>query len=223
MLTHCLLSAKKDISTMQVGCIALNNKELSALIISGKDGMIVSIGDRIEGYTVHKITHNEVILQAKEKEYTLNLYHQKVLESTVEKESDEKKKNEFKVNWPCTIRKITSGFGYRQHPLGGGRLFHKGIDIAVSRGTPVYAAAGGIIAFTGRSGAYGNLVKIDHEKGYQSRYGHLKKYVVKKGDLIGKGQLIAYSGNTGRSSGPHLHFEIRKGGIPINPKKILNK
>ncbi len=113
--------------------------------------------------------------------------------------------------------KITSGFGRR------GRKNHNGIDIALPNGTPVKAADGGTVTFSGRQGTYGYLVIIDHGEGYTSYYGHNSKNLVSKGDKVHKGQTIALSGNTGRSTGPHLHFEVRKFGVPVNPINYLKE
>lgn len=110
---------------------------------------------------------------------------------------------------------LTSRFGMRK-----GR-HHDGIDIAAPIGTPVKASDGGKVIFVGTSGTYGKLIKIDHGGNFQSWYGHLSKYSVKVGDKVYKGQIIGAVGNTGRSTGPHLHFEIRKNGNPVNPSKYL--
>src|SRR5690606_7644327 len=104
-----------------------------------------------------------------------------------------------KLIWPARGR-LTSRYGRRW-----GRL-HKGIDIANSRGTPVYAADSGKVISTGYNGGYGNLVKIDHGGGMVTYYAHLSKIVVSSGSSVSKGQLIGYMGSTGRSTGPHLHF-----------------
>lgn len=106
---------------------------------------------------------------------------------------------------------LTSRFGSRWGSM------HTGIDIANKTGTPIYAADGGKVSFSGSNGAYGNLVIIDHENGYQTYYAHCSKLLVSKGDRVYKGQHIANVGNTGRSTGSHLHFEVRKNGTPINP------
>jgi murein DD-endopeptidase MepM/ murein hydrolase activator NlpD len=110
---------------------------------------------------------------------------------------------------------ITSKFGWRW-----GRR-HNGIDIALPTGTPVKAADGGIVKFSGKYGGFGNLVIIDHGDGYESYYGHNDKNLVSKGDKVHKGQTIALSGNTGNSTGPHLHFEVRRFGVPANPLNYL--
>ena len=98
---------------------------------------------------------------------------------------------------------------------------HNGIDIGIPIGTPVKAADGGTVQFSGRMGTYGNLVIIDHGEGFTTYYGHNSQNLVSKGDKVHKGQTIAMSGNTGRSTGPHLHFEVRKFGAPVNPTNYL--
>ncbi|AEM74723.1 peptidoglycan DD-metalloendopeptidase family protein [Caldicellulosiruptor acetigenus] len=110
---------------------------------------------------------------------------------------------------------LTSRFGYR------GREFHEGIDLAVPWGSNVYAADGGVVEFAGWSGGYGKLIIINHQNGYQTYYGHLSRFLVNPGQKVAKGQLIAKSGSTGRSTGPHLHFEVRKNGVPQNPLRYL--
>jgi murein DD-endopeptidase MepM/ murein hydrolase activator NlpD len=111
--------------------------------------------------------------------------------------------------------RLTSGFGRRWGKN------HNGIDIALPTGTPVKAADGGTVTFSGRQGTYGYLVIIDHGEGFTTYYGHNSKNLVSKGDKVHKGQTIAMSGNTGRSTGPHLHFEVRKFGVPVNPNNYL--
>lgn len=112
---------------------------------------------------------------------------------------------------------VTSGFGYRIHPVYGTRQFHTGIDYRAAIGTPVLASRDGVISETGVLGNYGLYIIIKHEGGYETVYSHLSKVNVKVNDRVISGQIIAESGNTGISTGPHLHFEIRKGGIPLNP------
>lgn len=112
---------------------------------------------------------------------------------------------------------ITSRFG----PRWGG--FHTGVDIAASEGAPIYAADAGTVIFSGWEGGYGYLVKIDHNNGYVTYYGHASKLLVKKGDKVMKGQKIALVGSTGHATGPHVHFEVRKNGVPVNPLPYLNK
>lgn len=116
---------------------------------------------------------------------------------------------------------ITSGFGYRNSPGGIGSTNHKGIDIAVPEGTDVAAADGGKVSKVEYNNSRGFYVEISHGNGRVTRYQHLKGWYVQKGDAISKGQIIAASGNTGHSTGPHLHFEVLEGGTPVNPMNYL--
>jgi murein DD-endopeptidase MepM/ murein hydrolase activator NlpD len=124
------------------------------------------------------------------------------------------------VGWPVDGR-ITSGFGKRIHPIRGGNDFHTGIDISTKPGTPIHASADGIITFSGWSGANGNLVAIEHGFGYSTFYAHCKKSVVNVGQVVKRGDVIAYVGSTGSSTGPHLHYEIWKEGKIMNPKPFI--
>ncbi|MFH1984168.1 MAG: M23 family metallopeptidase [Pseudomonadota bacterium] len=117
----------------------------------------------------------------------------------------------------------TSGFGYRTSPFTGLREFHKGLDIATRKGTAINATADGIITFAGRKGLLGNVVIIDHGYGMVTRYGHCEDVVIKANDVVKRGDLIAKVGSTGRSTGPHLHYEVLLNGVPTDPEKyILN-
>ncbi len=118
---------------------------------------------------------------------------------------------------------ISSGFGYRRDPFTGKRRFHEGIDISNRPGTPVVAPADGVVIFAGREAGYGNLIIISHGYGITTRYGHLKKIFVKVGQKVQRGDIIGEIGNTGRSTGPHLHYEVRVYNRPVNPMNyILN-
>lgn len=124
--------------------------------------------------------------------------------------------------WP-TRGWISSRFGYRKSPFTGRREFHKGLDIAGPTGTPVYAPARGKVTFLGKEGGYGMMLVIDHGGGKVTRYGHLHESPLKKGQEVMRGELIGTMGNTGRSTGPHLHYEVRVDGVPVNPERyILN-
>lgn len=124
--------------------------------------------------------------------------------------------------WP-TSGWVTSGFAWRTSPFTGKREFHKGIDISAPRGTPVYAPARGSVSFTGRDGAYGLSIRLKHNTSLTTRFAHLHRIAVKSGKTVTRGELIGYVGNTGRSTGPHLHYEVRLNGVPVNPKRyILN-
>jgi murein DD-endopeptidase MepM/ murein hydrolase activator NlpD len=119
---------------------------------------------------------------------------------------------------------ITCGFGSRIDPFTGALSFHQGVDIANDIGTPIKATADGVVNYSEfeREG-YGNLVVINHGNGYATRYGHMLKYVVSPGQHIKKGQIIGYLGSTGRSTAPHVHYEVLLNGVAVNPVKYLNK
>ncbi len=116
---------------------------------------------------------------------------------------------------------ITSGFGSRLHPVTGEQAVHEGLDIANSKWTPIYASADGIVASSASSGNFGNLVVIDHGNGYLTKYGHMAKVMVEKGQLVKRYGLVGYMGDTGRATGTHLHYEVHRDGIPQNPEKYI--
>ena len=122
---------------------------------------------------------------------------------------------------PISGGRMSSGFGKRKAPKKGASTYHKGIDWATPVGTAVYASCGGTVVTAGWGRGYGNVVMIQHPDGKQTRYGHLSKILVKNGQTVSQGQKIALSGNTGVSTGPHLHFEILVGGGQVNPLKYL--
>jgi len=116
---------------------------------------------------------------------------------------------------------ITSYFGKRMSPFSGSRVMHEGLDIAANTGTPIYATADGVVARVSYSPSYGKSLVIDHGYGYRTIFGHTSKILVKAGDRIHRGDKIALVGNTGRSTGSHVHYELRLNGIPIDPRKTL--
>ncbi len=124
--------------------------------------------------------------------------------------------------WPV-IGRISSPYGWRIHPIRGKREFHTGIDIAVSMGSPVYATEDGVVVFSGYSEGYGKLVIIQHRRNKSSYYAHNLELKVKRGDTVKRGKIIALSGNSGLSTGPHLHFEIRHNNKSEDPMKYLNQ
>lgn len=126
-------------------------------------------------------------------------------------------KNFGKILWPVKSGKITSKFGNRNHPVLKSVKFHRGVDIAVSLGTPVYAGIRGIVTFAGKRGNYGNLVEIKGSDGIKVRYAHLSKIDVVAGQRVSDGEKVAETGNTGMSTGPHLHYEIIVDDSPVNP------
>ena len=122
-----------------------------------------------------------------------------------------------KILWPVKYGKITSKFGNRTHPVLKSVKFHRGVDIAVSIGTPVYSGIKGTVTFAGKKGNYGNLVEIEGNDGIKVRYAHLNSIDVVTGQKVSDGEKVAETGNTGMSTGPHLHYEIIIDENPVNP------
>ena len=118
---------------------------------------------------------------------------------------------------PFGAAALSSPFGLRADPVRGGVRDHEGIDIPEPSGTLVAAAAADIVSFAGWVNGYGNLLRIDHGAGVETRYGHLSAIAVGTGTVLGKGAIVGRVGSTGRSTGPHLHFEVRRGGVAVDP------
>ncbi len=116
---------------------------------------------------------------------------------------------------------LTSGFGSREDPFTGDHTMHSGLDIATREGVEVVAPATGTVIFAGEKAAYGNCVVVDHGRDITTLFGHLQRFIVKPGDKVERGQHIGNVGNTGRSTGPHLHYEVRINGVPINPRRYV--
>lgn len=123
---------------------------------------------------------------------------------------------------PVTTGWYSSNYGYRIDPFSGQKAFHEGVDFMADSGTPIHAAGGGIVVYADTYAGYGNMIEIDHGNGLISRYAHASKVLAKVGDVVMKGQKIGEVGNTGRSTGPHLHFEVRYRGAPQNPEHYLH-
>lgn len=118
---------------------------------------------------------------------------------------------------------LSSAYGYRIDPFSGKKTFHSGIDFAAKEGSSVIAVADGLVSYTGKRSGYGQIIELDHGNGYVTRYGHNKKILVQTGDKIIKGVTIALVGSTGRSTGPHVHFEVLREGKKINPIKFVRR
>jgi murein DD-endopeptidase MepM/ murein hydrolase activator NlpD len=124
--------------------------------------------------------------------------------------------------WPLVnYGRISSGFGYRTHPVYRRRMWHSGIDLTAGYGTPIRAARSGRVVSCGWNGGFGKAIVLRHDNGFRTVYGHCSKIYVKRNQYVKKGQTIAAVGNTGISTGPHLHFEVRKGGRAVNPLRYL--
>ena len=132
-------------------------------------------------------------------------------------------KNATPGRMPIANSYITSGFGGRADPFGGGGQNHKGIDFKARVGDPVLSVADGVVSFAGVKGGYGNVIDVDHGNGYITRYAHNSRLSVRAGDLVRVGQEVAKAGSTGRSTGAHVHFEVWENGRVVNPRKFLGE
>lgn len=122
---------------------------------------------------------------------------------------------------PLDSARLSSGYGMRTHPVLGGRRGHNGIDLAAPTGTPIYATADGIVSRADRFSSYGLYISIEHGAQLQTRFAHMSRLAVAAGDEVKKGDVIGYVGSTGRSTGPHLHYEVRIDGRPVNPMPYM--
>jgi len=122
---------------------------------------------------------------------------------------------------PASLEFISSGFGYRADPFTGSGAFHAGLDFKGPIGAPIYAAAKGVVRFAGIKAGYGNCIEIDHGNGLITRYAHMSRFVARPGQPVSAGDMIGAIGSTGRSTGPHLHFEVRMNDQPLNPRPFL--
>lgn len=153
-------------------------------------------------------------LQLLEKEQQLSLLDDVIIDITLQG----KTKPEGR---PVVDGWMSSAYGYRNDPFSGKRQFHHGVDFAGVEGGPIFTVASGIVARTKKHPQYGNMVEIDHGNGYMTRYAHTSKILVEVGQVVKRGQHIAEIGNTGRSTGPHVHFEVIKEGNTINPGSMI--
>lgn len=125
--------------------------------------------------------------------------------------------------YPVDVPYQSSSYGWRMDPIIGKRAFHEGVDFSAAEGEPIYATAGGIVEKAQKWGRYGNLITINHGGGLKTRYAHLSKILVESGQIVNKEELIGLVGNTGRSTGPHLHYEIRLNKKSLDPKQYLKR
>jgi len=123
---------------------------------------------------------------------------------------------------PITRGWLSSYFGLRTDPFTGRRVHHSGIDFAGKLGSDIVSVAAGVVTYSGKRSGYGNLVEVNHGNGYVTRYGHCKENLVRVGQTIKKGQVIAKMGTTGRSTGPHVHFEVMRNGRHVDPKRYIH-
>ena len=127
------------------------------------------------------------------------------------------------LNHPLSCMKITSKFGIRRHPISGKIKGHTGVDLSASIGTPIRAAASGVIVHASYYSGYGRYIKIKHSSAINTAYGHLSRIVVRNGQRVSQGQIIGYTGNSGYSTGPHLHYEVMKNGRFVNPMSFVKQ
>jgi len=122
---------------------------------------------------------------------------------------------------PVSSARLSSGYGMRTHPVLGGRRAHKGVDLPAATGTPIHAAADGVVGKADWFGGYGLYVQLEHGGAFETRYGHMSRIAVASGQTVRKGDIIGYVGTTGRSTGPHLHYEVRVNGEAVNPAPYM--
>jgi len=222
-----------EINSLKTKLVTLNNFEKKIRIIANlenaenHDGVFGIGGSMPEALdTELEISKNhdgllrEMHVQVEQLEH-VSIYQNKSFESLFKKLEDQRN---FLASTPAikpTTGWISSSFGYRKSPFTGRREFHSGLDIATRHGTPIMATADGVINYVGKKGLLGNLITINHGHGIITRYGHISKALVKRGAKVKRGETIALIGSTGRSTGPHVHYEIRLNGVPVNPKKYI--
>jgi len=125
------------------------------------------------------------------------------------------------LRWPTWPVVVTSSWGDREHPIHGGLQFHCGVDLKAERAQPVYASAPGTVVYSGWNGGYGKHLELQHDAHLVTRYSHLQSLLVASGQVVKRGELIALAGDTGLATGPHLHFEVRRDGAPLDPEALL--
>lgn len=203
--------AQKQIELKRIMGIKSENHRPVEASRGGKGGL---------DYRVRDTSRNEALQQTVEIQTRLAIQEKELDELLARVNNNKAYFRSIPNQWPAQGT-ISSEFGWRKSPFGGGSSFHEGIDIANSSGVTVVAAADGTVVFAGPKGAYGKLLEIDHGYGFKTKYGHNSALLVKEGDKVKKGEEIARMGNTGRSTGPHLHFAVIKNGEPQNPQIYL--
>lgn len=190
------------------------DQDVRKLGVGGTDFKVNTIDD-IPNDITNRITEIEMNVNALSRKVKLELNSYNNLYDVVRNHSDNLK---FVPSIrPVQSGYINSGYGYRKDPFNGNTRFHYGLDIAVNVGTKVYAPADGKIKFAGNQGGFGRVVKIDHSNGYRTIFAHLSKINVKPGAKVKRGDFIALTGKSGRTVGPHLHYEVHQYGAPQNP------
>lgn len=180
------------------------------------------------GGSYNAVSNDEIVHLSQETKQMLTLLDDQMAHLKdsliVVKQQVEERQQELSITptiWPSDGRNITSPFGYRKDPFNSRAAFHSGLDISADLNSPVYSTADGVVHYTGNDRAPGKNIIINHGNGIQTRYMHLNDFLVEEGDEVKKGQQIALSGNSGRSTGPHVHYEVIKDGVNVDPKLYL--
>ena len=181
--------------------------------LGGKGGPF--LGESITQKNIQK-TLGKLMTNIQAREDIYNKMEAMLLKQSVLKET-------LPTLYPVDLPYQSSSYGWRMDPFLGKRAFHEGIDFSAAEGEPIFATAGGIVERAQKWGRYGNLITINHGGGLETRYAHLSKILVKKGQIVNKQDLIGLVGNTGRSTGPHLHYEIRLNDHSLDPKQYLKR
>lgn len=215
---------RADVQTVKVkkGSLEERTEEIKGLakVVAQKKDEFVNLAEEKKGiYDKLKERREEYERQVAELEKSSNELESLILKKTAAGKGT-KVQGSGRMIWPLRGR-ITSPFGWRRSPWGGRRQMHTGLDIANTFGSPIAAADAGEVIFAGWWDGYGKAIVVDHGKGITTVYGHLSRIYKQVGDVVGKGQTIGLEGSTGYSTGPHLHFEVRVKGKPVNPMGYL--
>jgi murein DD-endopeptidase MepM/ murein hydrolase activator NlpD len=192
----------------------IQEAELESVQPPGSGGPLVGAEDFTEAQLEADIAELSALIEVKSDR--LNMLEVMLLQQTMQQSM-------LPDARPVDVGYNSSSFGRRVDPFTGRTAFHEGLDFTAAVGTPIYAAAGGVVTVSEQMPDYGKIVKISHGSGMETRYAHASELLVKVGEVVKKGQLIARVGSTGRSTGPHLHFEVRRDGAPLDPRKFLQQ
>jgi murein DD-endopeptidase MepM/ murein hydrolase activator NlpD len=192
----------------------MEESELESVQPPGSGGPLVSPEDVSEASLEAEIAELSNLIDVKSDR--LNLLEVMLLQQTMQQSM-------LPDARPVDVGYNSSSFGRRVDPFTGRTAFHEGLDFTAAVGTPIYAAAGGVVTVSEHMPDYGKIIKISHGSGLETRYAHASELLVKVGEVVKKGQVIAKVGSTGRSTGPHLHFEVRRDGAPLDPRKFLQR
>lgn len=213
-----LQSAKQVVETEQAEQIEVKN------ILKGKQSELEQLRSQ-KNKVVQELNSDITQLEVaeKQKEKDMNSMQAEINKALAASSSSKVVyKGNGKFGWPSAAStRVTSNFGYRVHPISGVKKLHRGIDIGAAAGTDVLAAEAGVVLTAGSNKSYGNYVTINHGGGYVTLYAHNSKLLVKAGQTVTRGQVIAKCGSTGNSTGPHIHFEVQLNGGLVNPLKYL--